>query len=133
MQVAVVGDSSTYIHGGVPEKWTSSFCLDMEPLMGERIILYGAGRVGQDYYAQFIQCKDIEIVAWIDQRWEEIRFDYASVTGISSLSQCDYDKIVIAVREEATAKEIENVLIRYGQPRDRIYWKKPNVCSRWCS
>ena len=97
----------------------------VDDLKGKKIIIYGAGGVGQDYYLQLCKYEEIEIVAWLDSNWQKYLFDYACVRDISILSNCEYDKIIIAVRDEAVAKEIENMLIGSGQPENKIFWEKP--------
>lgn len=96
-----------------------------EDLRGKKIVLYGAGKVGQDYYMQLCRYRDIDIVAWLDSGWQRYRFDYADVKGISELDGCECEKIVIAVWKEETAGEIESMLVGCGQGREKICWEKP--------
>lgn len=94
-------------------------------LRGRKIVLYGAGKVGQDYYLQFCRYRDIDIVAWLDSGWQGYRFDYAGVRGISELDSCECDRIVIAVWREDTAREIEKMLMGRGQGKEKICWEVP--------
>lgn len=94
-------------------------------LQGKKVVVYGAGRVGQDLYIQFRKYREIEIVAWLDSNWHKYKFDYAHVGSIAELNNCEYDIVVIAVKEESMAKEIGTVLIGNGTPREKIVWEKP--------
>lgn len=100
---------------------------DMERLKGKRIVLYGAGDVGQDYYAQISRHQSCEIIEWVDSNWRKYRFDDARVTqGSEAVFTC-CDIILIAVREEKTAKEIESCLKNIGVSPKRIAWQEPGT------
>lgn len=77
----------------------------------EKIILYGAGAVGRDYYAQNIMMKKYNIVAWVDKNHEKIGFP---VTGVETFSKVDYEKILIAVENEQISESIKEDLIKLG-------------------
>lgn len=98
---------------------------DAHELKGKRVVLYGAGRVGQDYYMQLRRYQEIEIVAWIDSNWQRCRFEYAKIAGIDELGKHGYDKVIVAVCEAGMAKEIRGILEDYGVPEEKIVWKKP--------
>lgn len=111
---------------GIKELCISRFYYKgVEGLKGKKIVLYGAGEVGQDYYLQFCRHRDIDIVAWLDSGWQRYRFDYASVRGMSALDDCEYETIVIAVWREETAREIGKMLMSRGQSGEKILWEKP--------
>ena len=98
---------------------------NINPIRGKKIAIYGAGGVGRDYYTQFSKYKDIEITAWFDSNWQNYRYDYAVVVGVDRISGCSFDRIIIAVKDEITAKEIESMLLEYGVSKDKIMWTKP--------
>ena len=50
-----------------------------------------------------------------------------SVKGPAELHPEDYDKILIAVENEGTARSIKRSLMEREIPEDKLYWKKP----RW--
>lgn len=74
---------------------------------------------------QLSKYQNIEIIAWLDSNWQNYKFDYACVKDISMLSSCEYDEIIIAVRNESVAREIGKMLIDAGQPEEKIVWVKP--------
>ena len=78
----------------------------------ERIILYGAGTVGMDYYMQLSKVKYCQIVLWVDKRYRQ----YKNVQiSDPNLIQCvDYDKIVVAAKNIELQKEIRMFLMSIG-------------------
>lgn len=99
---------------------------DVELLKGKKIIIYGAGKVGKDYYAQLSKYSSCNIVAWIDKSYEKYNFDYAKVEGIEMLKEIEYDVILVAVQNEIVALEIKEELVKEGISDNKILWKKPS-------
>lgn len=91
---------------------------------GSRIVIYGAGVLGQKIYSYLCKCQKIQIVAWVDrnykiyrqQGFDVISFENAMEKGI------EFDKIVIANITEKTALSICDFLIAQGISKDKIYW-----------
>ncbi len=100
---------------------------DMEQLKGKTIALFGAGEVGQDYFAQISSYQSCEIAAWADSNWEDCRFDYAEVTEGSKTAFALCDLVLIAVRERQTAMDIKGHLENMGVSRDKIVWQEPGI------
>ena len=98
---------------------------DINALIGKRVVIYGAGRVGCDYYTQLRKYQNIKIVAWLDSNWQKCNFDYAKVEGADRLSEYIFDVILIAVSDEQTAEGIKEMLIKLGQREEKIKWIKP--------
>ena len=98
---------------------------DANALKGKKVVLYGAGRVGQDFYMQLCRYQEIEIAAWIDSNWQKYHFEYARTAGPAELEKSEYDEVIVAVNAEGVAKEIIGVLTDYGVPVEKIVWKKP--------
>lgn len=98
---------------------------NIDSLIGKKVVIYGAGAVGRDYYEQFCRYRKIEIAAWLDSNWRKINLDYMEVAGTDRLAECEFDLIIIAVREEGAALDIKNKLRGLGQPEEKIVWDKP--------
>lgn len=94
----------------------------IEELKNKKIILYGCGKVGQDYYHQICKYQYCAIVSWVDQK--ETHFDYATIENEDILKEKEYDIILIAVYDESTANAIKKQLISYGINEKKIIWKK---------
>lgn len=101
------------------------FFPDMQMLLGKTIVLYGAGRVGQGYYAQISKYTNCTIAAWIDRNWQNCRFDYAEIVGMERLRATPFDILLIAVNNGQTAMQIRNDLVEYGIPETKICWREP--------
>lgn len=101
------------------------FFKNMNTIIGKKIVLYGAGCVGQDYYAQICKYKDCEIVAWVDSKWEKYHFEYRNVISMEEILGLLFDVIVIAVYNKQIAQEIRDVLTCKGIPNYKIIWTKP--------
>lgn len=91
---------------------------------GSKIILYGAGKVGREYYRQIMFSDWCEIVAWVDKTHE--RIDYISDPE-SAVAEYVYESIVIAVRDEKIAKEILSTLEKMHICKERIIWRSPEI------
>ncbi len=92
-------------------------------LKGKCVALYGAGRVGQDYYHQMREYQYCNVVCWIDKKEKQLA--YAEVEGTEALSAYEYDVIVIAVLDKSIADEIKRQLRDLHCSCDRIVWKEP--------
>lgn len=96
---------------------------DIESLFGKKIIIYGAGRVGQDYYQQISKYSQCHIAGWVDSK--EYKFEYADVSGIEQIKQMRYDIILVAVLNETAALEIKKKLSEENYPQEIVKWVKP--------
>lgn len=98
-----------------------------DDLLGKRIVIYGAGSVGRDYYAQISRFSNCEIVAWVDAYPEKYAYSYIDLYDVEILDRVDFDILVVAVKQEKMAKEICNQLICKGIERHKIFWSKPKM------
>ena len=94
-------------------------------LRGAKIVIYGAGVVGQSYY--LCLSDKYNVVAWIDK--EKDFAQGQKIDRVEILKSISYDCIVIAVKEKKTAQEISNGLIQLGVKDEQIIWQKPKVSS----
>lgn len=96
---------------------------------GSRIILYGAGAAGREFYEQCYQTKYCEVILWADKRWREItpQKNWINISDITEIehfsSQCDY--VVIAVNSCGMKDEIVDYLLKYFE-ENKIVWRKPD-------
>lgn len=93
--------------------------------MGKRVVLYGAGVVGKDYYSHMLRMKK-EPVLWVDQQYEKYQEEYP-VKAIEELERVAYDVLLIAVKSETLAENIKEELIARGVEKEKIVWKEP-IC-----
>lgn len=101
------------------------YIADMKEIAGKRVVIYGAGGVGQDFYVQLRKYGNCEIVAWVDSNCENYQYEYAEVIRFSDIKAV-YDLVIIAVKNENIATDIKKSLIVQGVSEDKISWIKPN-------
>lgn len=98
---------------------------DVEMIQGKRIVIYGAGVVGQDYYAQISRYTNCRIVAWVDQKPEQYKFEYIQLYGKDVLRELQYDILIIAIMKKEIADTVREQLLSEGVEADQIYWNPP--------
>lgn len=98
-------------------------------LMGfenKKIVLYAAGRVGQDYYRQ-IKNTNIHIVAWVDKNYKNCVNDECEIEAPEELSNKEFDYLLIAIESESVAQKVKQELEELGIPEAKIVWRKPYI------
>lgn len=116
----------TALENAFPQIYITQYYLkEIENVVGKKIVIFGAGKVGQDYYAQVSKYRKCYIVAWIDSNWMRYNFDYADVIGVENINMLLYDLIILAVRDKETAKGMRKFLINKGVDDKKIFWQEP--------
>lgn len=93
---------------------------------GDRVIIYGAGLVGQSYYLQLKRLCYIKVSGWTDTYYQHYEKNNIDVKSTDILKSNSYDKILIAVLQETVANNIHNYLVeKFNIPEDKIVWEKP--------
>lgn len=88
-----------------------------------KVILYGAGTVGQSYYKCLKNELYASIVCWVDKNYE--RYDDRIETPYVIRKKI-FDYVVIAIEDEDIATEVKKMLINMGVDKNQIIWEKPN-------
>ena len=102
---------------------------DTNVLQDKKIVIYGAGNVGQDYVAQISKYQRISIVAWVDKKYTDYSFEYRDVEPVEHIKNIDFDYILIAISKVSIADEVKNELVCLGVNPENILWQKPNTLS----
>lgn len=89
---------------------------------GSRIVLYGAGDIGSDYYVQFERTKDYVLAAWADKNYKNLNQKGRRVISPETIMDFEFDYIIIAVMDRDTADNIKNQLIKKGVEEEKIIW-----------
>ena len=95
---------------------------DANLIKNKRIILYGAGKVGQAYYKQIINNQICEVVLWVDKNPKG-----ENVSEVSKILKTKYDVIIIAVLEKMLFEHIKNELCEQGIDEGKIIWQVPKI------
>lgn len=85
-----------------------------------RIVIYGAGVMGQEYLKQMRISNYCQVIALADRDYEAYQNGSIPVCAPSAIHTCDFDYVVIALRGETYLQEMRRVLLEQGVPDDRI-------------
>lgn len=87
------------------------------------ILLYGAGKIGQDYYKQILASGYCRIAKWIDRRFQTGKKEYAFQGWLDDLSRQKFDVVVVALFREEDAVEAMALLREAGIAENKMIWK----------
>ncbi len=90
---------------------------------GSRIILYGAGAVGFEFYQQIVTSQYCELVKWVDAQYEWYQYINMPVNAPETVAGMDADKVVVAVERKEVFTAIQKALVSMGVDEDKIIWK----------
>lgn len=96
------------------------FMLDTDGLKGKRIVLYGAGKAGKDYFRQLTKM-GYEIVLWVDSNGSE----EGNVRKPQDILSVEYDIILTAVSRPEYVESIRNLLQGFGIGEEKMIWRQP--------
>ena len=87
---------------------------------GSNILIYGAGILGQEYLKQIQITNYCKVVGFLDQNYEKYDSTLIPVFSPEKASDIDYDKVVIALRNEHALLEVKRVLLENNVSEDDI-------------
>ena len=93
---------------------------------GQKIIIYGAGAVGREYYRQ------LETSGWCSHVHITDKYNITSFPPTQSLDCIiseDYDVLLIALENHTVAEQVRKMLLDLGVLESKILWFSPNVDS----
>ncbi len=90
---------------------------------GNRVIVYGAGNVGQSIY-RYLKKNGLSITAWLDREYAKYRELGMEVSDPKTLSvlEGEYDIVIIAVNSKAVAEAIKETLYKQGIAETTTLW-----------
>ena len=101
--------------------WIDPYWMDKLPL-NARIVLYGAGDLGEKYRKQLCTRRDIEVAAMVDESYGEFSQEGLQVEPPNKLQELEYDYIVITVKNREKAESIRAELLRRNIPEEAVIW-----------
>ena len=111
------------VNGGMgftPQCQIPEFILDTDGLKGKKIVLYGAGKAGKDYFRQLTKM-GYEVVLWVDRNY----CNEEHVKNPQEILRAEYDVILIAVSRPEYVKSIRQLLQSLGIAEEKMMWKQP--------
>lgn len=94
-------------------------------IINKQIVLYGAGKVGHDYWELLQKTQEVKVVLWVDKNWRKHQSQRYPVRSVEEIMKASYDYIIVAVNREELAIGITKELVQMGVQRETIIWKKP--------
>lgn len=85
---------------------------------GSKVIIYGAGKVGWEYYEQVTRLQYCEIVLWVDRNY--LNYKDKRIEDIESIRNVEYDYLIIAVVSKDSVAFIAKELLNLGVPQKKI-------------
>ena len=84
-----------------------------------KVVIYGAGKVGQTLIKQNEKYKFCNVVLWVDKNYK--KFDIKlKIASPKKIKEMNYDYIIIAVQTPGLAREIRNELMTLGISKNKI-------------
>lgn len=96
------------------------FQIDTDGLKGKRIVLYGAGKVGKDYFRQLTKM-GYEVVLWVDSN----NIQNEGVRKPEEIYRTEYDIILIAVSRPEYVEGIKQTLKKMKIEEEKLIWREP--------
>ena len=94
-------------------------------LAGKKIVIFGAGRVGNSYVKYWQSRNNLQIVAVIDNKDRNLPIHGISVFKPEYMRQLDYDYIICAAVREDMACSMITQLKELGISERKILWESP--------
>ena len=92
-------------------------------LLEARVVLYGAGKFGQDLYKRLMEDEEHQVVLWVDKKAAACRQQgLTDVRDVSEVAGASYDQIVIAVMDKVMADSIREELQGMEIAEEKIIW-----------
>lgn len=85
---------------------------------GSKIVIYGAGSVGQQFFLQIAKTQYCEVIHWIDRKFKDSKNSFFGTSTL--LSKHDFDVVVIATVDAAYAQEMVQICLNKNIERERI-------------
>lgn len=101
--------------------WIDPYWLDRIPA-NARIVLYGAGELGEKYRKQIDSRKDVQYVTCVDFSYEKFGGGAFPVESPDTLLRRGYDYIVITIKNAAKGQEVRRKLVDMGVSDEKILW-----------
>ncbi len=81
-------------------------------IKGSKIVLYGAGQVGQTFYKQLQKLDYCKVIGWVDMDYSI--YDNELIKGIDCIKNMRFDYILIAISASDVCMKVQDSLVRMG-------------------
>ncbi|MXP74999.1 glycosyltransferase [Lachnospiraceae bacterium WCA-9-b2] len=87
-----------------------------------KVLLYGAGELGEKYYQQIMHNEKLDFAGCIDYGYERMRGCSFEVTPPEEWTEIEFDVVVITIKNSVKAQEISSGLCQMGIKPSKIYY-----------
>lgn len=115
-----------FIHSAKFRKWVYQDKVDNDKYLfpfgqvekGSRVILYGAGSVGQTFYSQIRRSGYCILMGWVDRDYQ--KYGREEVVAVGNIHNMLYDYIVIAISSKEIVNAVGEYLVSMGVDAGKI-------------
>lgn len=93
---------------------------------GAKLILYGFGDVGKDWYEDIWRSGDVELVMIVDRNYKEFEKGIVRIHPIEDIDTVEYDYVLIAINEKDIVDAVRDALLKQGVMTEKILWSDPS-------
>lgn len=86
-----------------------------------RLVLYGAGRVGQTFFKQLKRIDYCKLIGWVDRDYRI--YSDLGVEAIERLMEWEFDYVLISIAGKETAERIISNLLAMGIQKEKVIWQ----------
>lgn len=96
-----------------------------------KIVIYGMGSAGMNYFMQVLTTNYCEIIYAVDKNYNNyLNFPHFPVYSPEKLKEDnDYDYVLVAVKKESFLRQIEENLLKLGVPKEKIIIPQKMGCT----
>ena len=94
----------------------------LSELPGKKIVLYGAGKIGNSFRRQLVREENFEIVAWVDRNYSLYQKNGMNVEKPEIILEKEFDCVIVAVGKNSKL-EVLSWLKDIGVPDSKVFWK----------
>lgn len=89
-------------------------------LKKSKLVVYGAGDFGIEIVKYINQTGNYELIRWVDKNQRTIHFWDYPIQSPTSLVECKYDYVIVAVTKPSIAKQIVQALLELNIEQEKI-------------
>ena len=87
-----------------------------------KVVLYGAGDLGEEYFRQNELYHFCEVVLWADRNFAMFQKRGKDIADPEKIGTVDFDYLLIAVKSIELAQQIRDDLLNKGIPKQKMIW-----------
>jgi len=90
---------------------------------GAKVILYGAGESGYEFYQQIMTTGYCEVIAWVDRQYQWYRFLGLPVIPPDRADWNSAESVIVAVTDPGVFEQIQRSIVKRAVPEHKIIWR----------